>query len=37
MKSRHVEQDVYVADVTDKGFRIVKTFARVGAGQACKA
>ena len=36
MKARHVEQDVYVADVTDKGFRVVKTFSRVGSGQTCK-
>lgn len=35
MKARHVEQDVYVADVTDKGFRVVKTFPRVSAGQSC--
>lgn len=37
MKSRHVEQDVYVADVGDKGFRIVKTFSRVSSGQTCQA
>ena len=37
MKARHVEQDVYVADVHDKGFRVVKTFSRVGSGQTCKA
>lgn len=36
MKARHVEQDVYLADVGDKGFRVVKTFARVGSGQTCK-
>ncbi len=36
MKARHVEQDVYVADVDDKGFRVVKTFAGVGSGQTCK-
>jgi hypothetical protein len=30
MRARHVEQDVCVADVGEKGFRIVKTFARVG-------
>lgn len=36
MRARHVEQDVYVADVTDKGFRVVKTFPRVGSGQSCK-
>jgi len=36
MKARHVEQDIYVADVDDKGFRVVKTFAHVGSGQTCK-
>lgn len=36
MKARHVEQDVYVADVTEQGFRVVKTFNRVGSGQVCK-
>lgn len=36
MKSRHVEQDVYVADVDAKGFRVVKTFPRVSSGQSCK-
>ena len=37
IKARHVEQDIYVADVTDKGFRVVKTFPKVGSGQTCKA
>jgi urea transport system substrate-binding protein len=37
MKARHVQQDIYVADVDDKGFRVVKTFAGVGSGQTCKA
>jgi urea transport system substrate-binding protein len=37
MKARHVEQDIYLADVDAKGFRVVKTFARVGSGQSCKA
>jgi len=36
MRSRHVEQDIYVADVDDKGFRVVKTFPRVASGQVCK-
>lgn len=36
MKARHVEQDIYVADVDDKGFRVVKTFPRVASGQGCK-
>jgi urea transport system substrate-binding protein len=37
VRSRHVEQDVYVADVVDTGFRIVKSFPQVGSGQSCKA
>ena len=37
MKARHVEQDIYLADVSDKGFRVVKTFPRIGSGQTCKA
>jgi urea transport system substrate-binding protein len=36
MKARHVQQDIYVADVDAKGFRVVKTFAGVGSGQTCK-
>lgn len=36
MHSRHVEQDIYVADVDDKGFRVVKTFPHVASGQTCK-
>ncbi|MGE0314126.1 MAG: substrate-binding domain-containing protein [Lautropia sp.] len=36
MKARHVEQDVYLADVNEKGFRVVKTFPRVASGQTCK-
>jgi urea transport system substrate-binding protein len=36
MRSRHVEQDVYVADVDAKGFRVIKTFPRVPSGQSCK-
>lgn len=36
IKARHVDQDIYVADVTDKGFRVVKTFAKVRSGQTCK-
>ncbi|MDB5943342.1 MAG: putative transporter, branched-chain amino acid-binding protein [Ramlibacter sp.] len=36
MRSRHVEQDIYVADVDAKGFRVVKTFPRVPSGQSCK-
>ncbi len=36
MRARHVEQDVFVADVNDQGFRVVKTFSRVGSGQTCK-
>jgi urea transport system substrate-binding protein len=36
MRARHVEQDIYVADVTDKGFRVVKTFSHVASGESCK-
>lgn len=36
MKSRHVEQDIYVADVDAKGFHVVKTFPHVASGQTCK-
>lgn len=36
VKSRHVEQNVYVADVDANGFRVVKTFSRVSSGQTCK-
>jgi len=36
MHARHVEQDIYVADVNDKGFRVVKTFPRIASGQSCK-
>lgn len=36
MRSRHVEQDIYLADVDAKGFRVIKTFPRVASGQSCK-
>lgn len=36
MHARHVEQDIYLADVDDKGFRVVKTFPRIPSGQTCK-
>lgn len=36
MKARHVEQDIYLADVTADGFRVVKTFSRIGSGQTCR-
>ena len=36
MKSRHVVQDIFVADVDAKGFRVVKTFPQVSSGQTCK-
>jgi len=36
IKARHVVQDIYVADVTDRGFRVVKTFSNVDPGQTCK-
>lgn len=37
MHARHVDQDIYLADVGDKGFRVVKTFPRIASGQSCKA
>ncbi|MFW5330135.1 substrate-binding domain-containing protein [Hydrogenophaga sp. ZJX-1] len=36
MGARHVTQNIYVATVDDKGFRVVKTFSGVGSGQTCK-
>jgi ABC-type branched-subunit amino acid transport system substrate-binding protein len=36
MKARHVVQDIFVADVDAKGFRVVKTFPQIGSGQTCK-
>ncbi|MCY1559168.1 hypothetical protein D9M68_961740 [compost metagenome] len=36
MSARHVKQDIYVATVDDKGFRVVKTFQGVSSGQTCK-
>lgn len=36
MAARHVKQDIYLADVNDKGFRVIKTFQGVGSGQTCK-
>jgi ABC-type branched-subunit amino acid transport system substrate-binding protein len=36
MHARHVDQDIYLADVDDKGFRVVKTFPHVASGQVCK-
>ena len=36
MKARHVMQDIFVANVTDSGFRVVKTFSKVDPGQTCK-
>lgn len=37
MGARHVKQDIFVATVDDKGFRVVKTFQGVSSGQTCKA
>jgi ABC-type branched-subunit amino acid transport system substrate-binding protein len=37
MHARHVDQDIFVADVNAKGFNIVKSFAHVPSGQSCKA
>ncbi|WP_321893224.1 substrate-binding domain-containing protein [Paraburkholderia tropica] len=36
VKARHVTQNIYLADVDDKGFRVQETFAGVGSGQNCK-
>jgi urea transport system substrate-binding protein len=36
MHARHVDQDIYLADVADKGFRVVKTFPHIASGQTCK-
>jgi ABC-type branched-subunit amino acid transport system substrate-binding protein len=36
MHARHVNQDIYVADVGSSGFHVVKTFAQVPSGQTCK-
>ncbi|WP_234193193.1 substrate-binding domain-containing protein [Pseudacidovorax sp. NFM-22] len=36
MRNRHVEQDIYLADVDAQGFRVVRTFPRVASGQSCK-
>jgi urea transport system substrate-binding protein len=36
MSARHVAQDIYLADVDDKGFRVIKNFAGVKSGQSCK-
>lgn len=33
---RHVDQDIYLADVGDQGFRVIQTFPHVSAGQSCK-
>ncbi len=37
MHARHLQQNVYVADVGPAGFRVVKTFDSVASGQTCKA
>lgn len=36
MRARHVEQDIFLAEVGEKGFRVVKTFAHIASGQTCK-
>jgi urea transport system substrate-binding protein len=36
MKNRHVEQNIYVAEVDAKGLRVVKSFQNVPSGQTCK-
>ncbi len=36
MHARHVQQNIYLADVGPAGFRVVKTFDSVPSGQTCK-
>uniref|UniRef100_UPI000D3646A0 substrate-binding domain-containing protein n=1 Tax=unclassified Variovorax TaxID=663243 RepID=UPI000D3646A0 len=36
MHARHVDQDIYLAEASDKGFRVVKTFPHIASGQTCK-
>ncbi len=36
MHNRHVDQNIYVAEATNKGFKVVKTFPHVSSGQTCK-
>ena len=36
LKNRHVDQNMYVADVGAQGFKIIKTFPIVPSGQVCK-
>lgn len=36
MESRHVNQNIYLADVDAGGFRVIKTFPDVKSGQTCK-
>ncbi len=37
LRARHVDQNIYLADVDAGGFRVVKSFERVPSGQSCKA
>ncbi len=36
MHARHVQQNIYVADVGPSGFQVIKTFDSVPSGQTCK-
>ncbi|QDL38068.1 substrate-binding domain-containing protein [Rhodoferax sediminis] len=36
MHARHVDQNIYVAEVASTGFKVVKTFPHVPSGQTCK-
>lgn len=36
MHSRQVDQNIYVAEATSTGFKVVKTFQHVSSGQTCK-
>lgn len=36
MHNRHVDQNIYLAEATNDGFKVVKTFPHVSSGQTCK-
>lgn len=36
IRARHVDQDIFLADVDDKGFKVIKTFPHIASGQTCK-
>ena len=35
MRDRHVSQDIYLAEAAGAEFRVIETFANVGAGNNC--